>query len=207
MLKSNNSKLRRGFEARIPVCSVLQREHHVGWLGERGSLDPAPIGYPRKNRPIQDAPRDPACDHRGLECLELPTPPIAKADISVAAATSLPARHRASDYTPYLRPRHPPFKPTPRPNTTNHELLHPSRILDARADWCVYKSIRQLPLDYSLRQPASDRGKCLRSQLIPQNRKEGTYERPEPRRSRQTTTCAHSSHRQSLRRNTNTSTR
>jgi hypothetical protein len=53
-----------------------------------------------------------------------------------------------------------------RRNDINHELLHLSRILDARANWCVYKSICQLPLDCYLRQPASDRGKCLRSHLI-----------------------------------------
>jgi hypothetical protein len=32
-------------------------------------------------------------------------------------------------------------------DNNNHEPLHPSRILDARANWCVNKSIRQLPLD------------------------------------------------------------
>lgn len=199
MLTLDNSNLRRGYAARIPICSVLQREHHVGWLGERGSLDLAPIGYPRTTAHFRM--------RHVIQLATTPSPPIAKADISVAAGTSYP--RVIGPVTTLLIYAHDtlPSNPTTRTKTTNHELLHPSRILDARADWCVYKSIRQLPLDYPLRQPASDRGKCSRRQLIPQNRKEGRHEGPVPRRSRQTNTRVRSSHRQSLRRNTNTKNR
>lgn len=77
------------------------------------------------------------------------------------------ARHRANDYTPLINSYNDILYPQHHQETDiNHELLHPSRNLDARANWCVYKSICQLPLDCNLRQPASDRGKCLRSHLI-----------------------------------------
>lgn len=57
--------------------------------------------------------------------------------------------HTAASSDPATTPvRHPPSTPSKPNNTTNHELLHLSRILDARTDRCVYKSIRQLPLDY-----------------------------------------------------------
>jgi hypothetical protein len=83
---------------------------------------------------------------------------LAKADVSVQLPPHT-ARHRSNDYIP-LSPTAPFSKHHQLSRTDiNHELLHPSRILDARANWCVYKSICQLPLDCYLRQPASDRGK------------------------------------------------
>jgi len=70
------------------------------------------------------------------------------------SANSLPPhaeRHRRGDYStvgsPYQRLRLHHQTNRLRTDNNNHEPLHPSRILDARANWCVYKSIRQLPLD------------------------------------------------------------
>ena len=150
MFEPDHNDLHIGGEARTALTACSDGSIMLAEGEERARLDLAPIGYPRTT-PLQHPARDGQ--------LATIVPALAKAD----ARSQLPphtARHRAIDYTPYHQRQRHPSQPPYRRTDINHELLHPSRLLDARANWCVYKSIRQLPLDCHLRQPASDRGEC-----------------------------------------------
>jgi hypothetical protein len=141
---------------------------------ERVGLDLAPIGCPKTTSgvAIQDSTRDIQLVGPSLLPIQPRLSTFAKADISVASVTSYIASSGQTTALSFITAqRHSQYQPSRRTDI-NHELLHPSRILDARANWCVYKSISQLPLDCYLRQPASDRGKCLRGHIIHQTTSE-----------------------------------
>jgi hypothetical protein len=144
---------------------------------ERAGLDLAPIGCPKTTSgvPIQDSTRD----IRHVCFRSSPGSPPSPRPTSRSHLSPHTSRHQAKRLlSPLSRHSDIPNTNHSRRTDINHELLHPSRILDARANWCVYKSISQLPLDCYLRQPASDRGKCLRGHIIHQTTSERVEHAP-----------------------------
>jgi hypothetical protein len=148
------------------------------WLAQRNVLDWTWLRLDAPKRPREFQFRIQHVTSGMLLPIQPRLSTFAKADISVASVTSYIASSGQTTALSFITAqRHSQYQPSRRTDI-NHELLHPSRILDARANWCVYKSISQLPLDCYLRQPASDRGKCLRGHIIHQTTSERVEHAP-----------------------------